>query len=384
LGANLHDVITVILFLGANSISNSTSKDKSRNKNLDKLRGAAALFVAFGHLLWVPTQPTILAALGAPGNIYPTVGSPLLDTVTRVFTPSEAWVMVFFLLSGYVVEPSVRRLSPAIFLKKRIVRVYLPFLAIYVLWTSLQIALHSATLQIGPLEILKDLPLINGGIDGISGPQTLTVIWTLWFEVRYYLYAALLTRIGIMATGRLALASGATIALMVADSAMVNIDLSSITTAVFGLAFISLGAVFREMRELTRNWLIAVAVFGAALFFGQRTSLFEFFATRELMPFWMAIALFISALAFENLPDGRFGEVMNKLGEYSYSLYLSHFVFGLGGYLLLAPTFGYVFSIFISFLLAAGGTWVFYKLVEAPSLRIVSRIGHEKGTRSPL
>jgi len=80
---------------------------QARNLGLDGLRGIAALSVALGHCL---LQVTGLPLLATSLRDFPSM--PTGDIAMRVFStllPSDAAVMVFFVLSGHVLWQSFRR-----------------------------------------------------------------------------------------------------------------------------------------------------------------------------------------------------------------------------------------------------------------------------------
>ena len=78
-----------------------------RNHGLDGLRGIAALSVALGHCV---VQVTGLALWGTSLRDFPTM--PAGDIGMRILSalfPSDAAVMVFFVLSGHVLWGSFQR-----------------------------------------------------------------------------------------------------------------------------------------------------------------------------------------------------------------------------------------------------------------------------------
>src|ERR1700748_2059632 len=87
--------------------------DKRFSENLEALRGYAALFVVFCHL-----------------QILVGVFSPYYDPkLLNVLVPDgHLWVLVFFVLSGYVIAANNRlnlsRETVGLYLKKRFIRIY--------------------------------------------------------------------------------------------------------------------------------------------------------------------------------------------------------------------------------------------------------------------
>jgi peptidoglycan/LPS O-acetylase OafA/YrhL len=144
---------------------------------LDALRGIAALSVVFEHLSHTALKP-------------------IRDHVNLWFSPGLYGIMVFFLVSGYIVPASLeRRGSVRGFWVSRIFRLYPLFLVAAVLKLVLS-GLHLATdtvddvglSALGHVFMLQDLlgvvPLIN-------------VMWTLSYEMAFYLIITLLFVAGV-------------------------------------------------------------------------------------------------------------------------------------------------------------------------------------------
>ncbi|MEU8192218.1 acyltransferase [Microbispora amethystogenes] len=147
---------------------------------LDALRGLAALTVVFEHSL-----------------------EPLLPearlSVKAVFDPGWFGVMVFFLVSGYIVPASLeRRASLREFWISRFFRLYplfgiaaaaMALLALagwddpHIWWTT-----RPVSLALGHLTMLQDL---------LSMPNLLNVLWTLSYEMAFYLLLTAMFTLGV-------------------------------------------------------------------------------------------------------------------------------------------------------------------------------------------
>ncbi|WP_196942863.1 acyltransferase family protein [Streptomyces sclerotialus] len=143
---------------------------------LDALRGIGALMVALHH-----AAPRYLPELSA--------------TVLRWFNPGTYGVIVFFLVSGYIIPASLeRRGSLRRFWVGRICRLY-PLLLVVLAATALLARWGPGQLREGlgerdPLGVL----LAHGTMlqDLLGVPNALNVLWTLSYEmVFYFLVAAL-------------------------------------------------------------------------------------------------------------------------------------------------------------------------------------------------
>lgn len=135
------------------------------------LRGVAAMMVFWGHLLG-----------GTAKHIYaddPSYG--------RFIEPpwhfGTAGVVLFFVISGFVILPSVVRYSPGQFALRRLLRLYPLFLVLSLVF----VGLNAAT---GLYPKLNDLPTILAGLTFVNifvGTEQLTPnAWSLSFEVMFY------------------------------------------------------------------------------------------------------------------------------------------------------------------------------------------------------
>lgn len=136
--------------------------------NLEALRGFAAIFVVFGHLLG-------LGYIFSPGY---------LPTLVMVFAPSaHLAVLVFFVLSGCVITASNQEIATGqqigAYMRKRFIRIY-PIYFVAILLTVVLGAFHDSG-----FAVFGNLLLLQGTIVSTltdNGPA-----WSLHYEVIYYL-----------------------------------------------------------------------------------------------------------------------------------------------------------------------------------------------------
>lgn len=139
---------------------------------LDALRGLAALTVVFHHA----------SARFTPG---------FHEAMMRWFDPGMAGVLVFFLVSGYIVPASLERTgSLRRFWISRVFRIYPLLLTALGILLLLQVtgvpqfsaglgtAYDPVTTAVAHLTMLQDL---------LAMPNALTVLWTLSYEMSFYL-----------------------------------------------------------------------------------------------------------------------------------------------------------------------------------------------------
>ncbi|WP_433424673.1 acyltransferase family protein [Microtetraspora malaysiensis] len=146
---------------------------------LDALRGIAALVVVFEHAL----QPLL------PEARFP---------IKAVFEPGWYGVMVFFLVSGYIVPASLeRRGDVRAFWISRFFRLY-PLFGVSVAGMALLVALgwddphiwwstRPFSLALGHLTMLQNLQ---------SMPNLVSVLWTLSYEMAFYLLLTAMFTLG--------------------------------------------------------------------------------------------------------------------------------------------------------------------------------------------
>jgi peptidoglycan/LPS O-acetylase OafA/YrhL len=135
------------------------------------LRGVAAMMVFFAHLVG-----------GTAEHIY--AADSQYVTLTRPFWNFGTFgVMLFFVISGFVILPSVFRYSLGEFALRRFMRIYPMFFAFSLLFVVLNLALGAYPKLNTPLAVVSGLLFINL----FTGTEQLTPnAWSLSFEVMFY------------------------------------------------------------------------------------------------------------------------------------------------------------------------------------------------------
>ncbi len=141
------------------------------------LRGVASMMVFFAHLLG-----------GTAKHIYqahPSYG----DAVLPFWNVGTFGVELFFVISGFVIIPSVKRYSLGQFGLRRFLRLYPLFFVFTVLFVVLNAVTGDYPRRGGALAIVSGLTFTNL----FTGTKQLTPnAWSLSFEVMFYLGAALI------------------------------------------------------------------------------------------------------------------------------------------------------------------------------------------------
>lgn len=277
----------------------------SRNRNLDGLRGVAALSVALGHCV---IQVTGLGLWATSLRDFPAM--PGGDIAMRLFSalfPSDAAVMVFFVLSGHVLWGSFQRRQSAFF-------VGLPEYAAARFYRLMPLTIASAIplgfLTAAPAsELVSNMLLFSTSLNG--------VLWSLQVEV--------VASFALFAVWGLTRGSGKGLLLALLVAFAVTPFFRGVGSVVFFPAFL-LGAFISSVPARIwqaagqGTWLLGVAVLmlifaNVMLGHGGLTRCFEMVGATVL----------VGAVA-----HGRLGFLGRRfplfLGAISYPFYLTHIV----------------------------------------------------------
>ncbi len=311
----------------------------SRYAYLDALRGIAALIVVFHHCL-LTFSPMEAADAGM-------ISALLIYTPLRLLWAGQAAVMVFFVLSGFVLTVMLTRKPPLTYMGfavKRIARIYAP----YVIVVSIGIALTSAFQARGiaglsdwfndswthPVSrgLLVDHALMLGGANynHVDNP-----IWSLVHEMRYSLIFPLIVWIAMRARARYVLAGSFALSI-IALGGLHRLPGNQFLDSLQYLFVFAAGAVLALHRDAAQFWyrrqdtrikrlLPALALLLlAANGLPRRHAVLEILVVNVIGTYLGAPLLLVclvgarSGRAFLERPALLF------LGRISYSLYLSH------------------------------------------------------------
>lgn len=320
----------------------------SRITSLHALRGLAALMVAVGHAFYFPFDGTIqIQWFGATlYSAHPNM-SPGLELHRITFTGFMP-VCAFFLLSGFVLEGSLKRLSAIPFAVNRIMRIYPTFLVAFIAHFALLAAVSPNLPEIG--RLISNLFLVGGS-------EIVPVSWTLLFEMRYYATIALLS---IIMPARLR------------PWVLLVLFAWRGTDTFFWLSFMSIGAVSAQAlgaEERSALDKVAIPVFVTGWIY------FAFFVFKipdiysiPKVEIFLSLAVFWGALAIRSWPITWRPLVF--FGDISYPLYCIHLAVVMAAYFYLA---GKISTIAIGFVAIAGSillAWATHVLIERPGITL--------------
>jgi peptidoglycan/LPS O-acetylase OafA/YrhL len=330
----------------------ATDRDErfERNHGLDGLRGLAALSVALGHCVVLVTGLTLW---GTSLRDFPSM--PTADIMMRLLSalfPSDAAVMVFFVLSGHVLWQSFRRKNYRFFAdlpdyaSARIYRLF-PLTIVALMPLGLLIAAPAR-------DLVKNMLLLSDNLN--------TVLWSLQVEV--------VASFALFAVWGVTRGVGWKLLAALALAVLATPFFRGIGPIVFFPAFILGASVSSIPGRFWRNrWLVAAGV--AVLILtnivaghGGITRCFEMAGATVLVG-----AVANGSLRFLRSPVPVF------LGAISYPFYLTH-VIGLAGAALFlqSPSSGSPLLMILaqavsSIALTIPLAWLLHVLVEDPVLR---------------
>lgn len=369
-------------------MTDAPSPSTLRVTSLDAIRGCACLAVAACHVSSAAPLATIEAVMG-------TFWVPLV----RFFTNGDAAVIIFFLLSGYVLAmPFFREEQPGYgrFLFKRICRLYIPFaIAITLAWHCFRIIDASIIIpDAGPWLTEHEVGLRHFSLIGhflvLGRTEDMnldTPIWTLVHEMRISILFPLLlilsrdTRKTILAALAFLLTSigllnfcGATDPWGPVNNFGVSLlwTLRMIPYFLVGILLCkhadAIRARIRKIPPVARWGILIAALLG-------------FIAPHDYLGLFSAVSYTLYAAIVIMLPFEMPGLikildtfVFQWLGRISYSIYLIHVPLLMVLFTIMWGHYSYVTMIFVFIGVLLTAASVFYLVVEAPAMWIGRRL----------
>ena len=283
--------------------------------------------------------------------------TPFVDFFTRNFGQG---VMLFFAISGFVLWPAADRPKPLRFLKRRLVRIYPPFLLCCILALSMKWALHIGSYDlVGTLKAVSLLPF--GPI-----PYPLSVEWSLVYEMFFYWVLFILCFIVRARTRQWLLAVWCVFliacALVIPQATVSLPTIDQIALSAFSLPFV-MGALFRilyDRLQITKapSSPIYLAMLGGA--FGCLAIAHWTGPLPISYLFWgLGFSVITLAAAVHPRANANAGlRLLGKWGDCSYGTYLIHFQ-AVGAFVRVTQNMGFgVNAMFVStvmFALLVGG-----------------------------
>lgn len=295
---------------------------QERFHSIQYLRGIAALMVVFTHL-----KEDLNGAFG------------IADIGSKLFSHGIFGVDLFFIISGFIIHQSTLKKEhskPLTFIVRRIFRIYPVF--VFCVFTFIAIAPGNPQ----PVDLAKGLMFIPLNFDAPApffGYNFLYPAWTLTYELLFYSIFVLAICLSHEKRGIIAAMAICTcvIALQLISNKTVSFDFSSalsypqgifkllaspmLIEFIYGIAI----SVAITKVKLSRTLYVALS----AVAFIAFVALFTTGASNYHGPFNYGLAaasIIVSGLAIER--SGLLPKLfaLDKLGDISYSLYLSHII----------------------------------------------------------
>lgn len=347
------------------------------------IRGPACLLVVFAHLVDVFVNSQPIAASIAHVNPLPGLPRPPGDGVLRFLaahsiSPGTTGVMLFFLVSGFVVPFSLERRRARGFVVRRFFRLY------PTLWVCLSVTVAALAVQAhfqgtatpyGPRALGTSALLIG---PYARQPWVEPVLWSLAVEELFYAVAATVAFGGLLASRAAVLlaAGGLTVVCVATRGAPVAGPLFWLGFHMTYVCFILLGVVVHWFYR--RRWggpeslaigAAIIALHVVASFNGPANGVAGIYIRSAVIAVMVFGGLY---LARDRLP---YSVWVDRLSNISYPLYLLHAV---NGYVLIRALFlltgNYYVAVVGSVAVIVAAATAVHRWVEAPTNEFGRRV----------
>lgn len=374
----------------------------NRFEQLDSIRGLAAVSVFFSHIVSLLALPTVTLLFSQ---------SPL-----KLFVYGHAAVLLFFVLSGFVLSlPYLlgSQLSYKNFMVRRVCRVYIPYLVVIAV---AMLAFHSlkpiyglsdwisilSTGEFSSKVIFEHIGLIgNYNTDRFNG-----VIWTLVHEMRVYLIFPLLALVIIRFNWMGALAVCAALSLIGSVNNALHWEpvngfqnSFSLTLHYCSLFIIggliakhrtSLIGLYRRLPRLLKYGALLTALVlytYAVKATGLAGRMHLAFLGEQLQDYVIvsAIVIFLTiALGSRKMIAFLTNKAVKFFGDISFSLYLWHLVLLIGLVHLLNGVLPMAVILLILSAASVVVAWLSYRYIELPAIRLGKLLTTKRQTTKRL
>lgn len=345
------------------------------------IRGIAPILVIWSHLvgLWIYESGT--------------TWDPWTHFYNYVMLPFHVYhggghlgVILFFLISGYVISHVSERENRLEFVIKRIFRIIPPLIAAVAV-----LALANAILMQNGMRLvtgtnstaLSDYLLTATLLDRFvySTSYSLSVTWTLVSEFYFYFFVMLL--MPVMRTNPVR--STAILLMMYAALSAPAIMHPYFRATAANTIYIPVFVIGRLifLIDFKRITPYAAGVLGAAatvLFASVHEALFpgELFGGQIIKAFTYPFAIIIFLCARE-IKINKIPEPLKFFGDISYSMYLLHIPVGFFILITCTASLGFTSSLILAFCATVFASWLSYKMVEKPSQSLARAIVRKIG-----
>lgn len=345
-------------------------------KNIDLLRGVAALLVLFLHareIFWIGMRAFWLEGSGA-------------ISATRIFGYASfplVWgsigVPIFFVLSGYCIHRGYAGASKGDFLFRdmairfwfrRFIRIYpvlLAALIVTLILDNFTLRLLPSYSRVGDLSIrgfLINFFALQGVIGDVFGSNG--ALWTLSIEIQFYIvYPFLLVLIRNLGVRNILffVLMVNVISYLVLQGSGIKVFVSYWFSWYLGV-LVAEGEIDKFVKEIKIRLLggIFLLAVGCILFFKFSFVAFQVWS--------LSFAFFLSVIV--TIPDwgGFVADLLGKIGKFSYSLYIIHLpaLIFLSAILFRGARQENIGWAALAGLMAIGFSYIFYLIIERPTI----------------
>ncbi|WP_330214908.1 acyltransferase family protein [Pseudomonas sp. AM8] len=291
-----------------------TKDNQRRIVFLDYMRIFAFASVLIGHKFY-PAMERFVADQNNSG-----IARWMLELVMPLFYGGVVGVIVFFLVSGYIITHVLQSERPLEFLVKRAFRIYPLYVVAVITQTAMDYKFHNVTIP----EMATMIPRLLLLGDFFSTPYSLGgVEWTLRVEILFYAYMAVLRIFRILENPNLLpWIYAATVAAIYFLPAFPSGEFLSYgyTSIYFGVLLVGSCAYLIEFRKVTAVFAIASSI----MMIASSLSMIEAYQPRwsNMYFIYYGLSIFLAAIYLgRHLPDGRPIKLLSSL---TFSVYLFH------------------------------------------------------------
>ncbi|WP_171632545.1 acyltransferase family protein [Paenibacillus plantarum] len=343
---------------------------------LEILRVLAVLFVIWDHMVanWLDRNKQVWLPLNI---IREYVTKPLAIIQDFGFLG----VVIFFLISGYIISYVMQKEGRLSFLVKRIFRIYPPLIfsiIIIVIFYKLQAHFTNQVIDISQFSISKiliSMTLINYLF--IEQNATNGVAWTLVIEMLFYILCFIILPL-IQKYPKLAISTLTLIPFIVIfESKNFGANFFLFSASIAYLPYLVLGQILYFVytkRISIVVFLIFSVVNYIVIIYGIRKihNSFYDFSSSYGVSFVYAYLIFVLAVMLQRKIYSI--KITDFLAKLSYSLYLNHGVLGSFLITLCYPYIGFSGAITVSFVCIIILCCILWKFVEEPSRHIARKL----------
>jgi len=353
--------------------------------NITLLRAVASLMVVYDHLFSLEPSRHFGAAAFPVSRVQAAIDGPL--GIIQDF----GWigVAIFFIVSGFIITHVSMRESQTEFLVKRIFRIYPPLILAILIACAATFITTGQTFS--PWEIVSAFSLANYWMS----PQIiiLGVAWTLAIEVIFYAFTFALLPILKRSPCAAIVIQVLVIFCVYAVRGKFGDGFFLFSACVAYLPYLIVGQVtyFLYSRAIgVKVFFALLLLVYVATLFGIKLIHVAFLPVNNsyLINFVYAYFIFVLLLIYKD--KLRVPVFVQRLADSSYSIYLLHGAIGGTVIVLMARhTSNHSIAIvtltsILAAVLSILGAWVFFLLVEKPSIKVARNLCRLIGTKKPV